>query len=202
MFDITGIAYEGILDDEIKINKERLEINDDLFVGTIDANPHRSIWTSDGWKHNAGEEIQDSGVEFRKDFELPILSRKSVKEAVINVRPNSVDVPAYTEHKKIFELICNLAQTPAQRMELTAGLDFLHYRMREMAINTSAGNISGKINDDAEDSMTEDTPSEKEEMMSETKHGLKSFTAISKQVKCIRLRAPYSPLRRNRKKTT
>lgn len=190
MFDITGIAYEGILDDEIKINKEQLEINDDLFLGTIDANPHRSIWTSDGWKHNAaGEEIQDS-VEFTTDFDLPILSPKSVKEAVINVRPNSVDVPAYTEHKKLFELICNLAQTPAQRMELTAGLDFLHYQMREMSVDTSAGNISGKSNDDAEDSPTTDTPSEKEEMMSETKHGLKSFTAISKQVKRIRLRAP------------
>lgn len=177
------------MDDVINIDKSQLEANDDLFVGTIDVNPHRSVWTSDGWKHDAGEE-------------LPIFSQNNAQEDGINFIPNSCEISAYTQHKKMFELICNLAQMPAQRKELTEGLDFLHYRMREMAINKTAEFCLDKSNADAADgTASNEGEKEKDEMMSVTKHGLQSFTAISRQVKHIRIRAPYSPSRQNRKKT-
>ena len=50
-----------------------------------------------------------------------------------------------------------------------------------------------------DDSATTDNSGTKEEMKL-TKHGMKSFTAISKQVKRFRIRDPYSPLHRQQKK--
>ena len=167
----TGIQYEGTLADAIHIDQSQNQDNVELFGGTIDVNPNRSVWTKNGWKNDGGEQVQDT-VNF-----------DTGTTADMNLVPLA-DVSAYSENKKMFELACNLARTESQRAELRLLMSYVHYRMRASANDAEVHSDDCKDGDNGsnEHCTTTDDLGMKETAKI-TKHGLMSFTAISNQVK-------------------
>ena len=180
------------MDDAIHIDQSQNQDNVELFGGTIDVNPNRSVWTKNGWKNDGGEQVQDT-VEFNADD-------LTGPTADMNLVPLA-DVSAYSENKKMFELACNLARTESQRAELRLLMSYVHYRMRASANDAEMHSEDSEAGDNGSEHSTTTDDLGKKETRKLTKQGLVSFTAISNQVKRMRIKAPSSPIRRRKKKT-
>lgn len=159
----------------------------DLFGATIDENPNRM-------PHKASrEENGDEEVDVFLDWDF---STNVIVESPMCTHPGAMvldNVTAYSQLRKQFELVCNLAVTPFQISELKHIMDFAHERMGAMGAThdgVESKSLARELDFDGD--MSDKEESENHHTTT-TVHGLKSFSSISKQLKRRRIRAPYSP---------